>query len=1043
MLKTIWIAVILIAPAVSTSPAWPQGFGQNKVQYFDAKWSYLQSEHFDVYFYQGGYSVAVFVAETAEKSYLEISKSFDYSLRSRVSIITYQSHNDFEGTNVTFDSPEEGVGGFTEFFKNRIVIPYEGSYEALRHVTHHELTHAVMLEFMYGGGLGSIIASISRMPIPLWFIEGLAEYESRSGWDVESDLFMRDATINDYVPPINELYGFMSYKGGQSVWYYISQRYGAEKVGEILHQVKSARDVERGFKQSLGLSLEDLTKRWHQWLRKTYWPTVANLQDPEDIAKRLTDHRKKGNFVNNSPALSPQGDQLAFISDRSDYFDIYLMNVDDGKIKKKLLSGQTSSKFEELHWLRPGLSWSPDSKYLTFAAKAGKSDILYILEVNKAKVVRELNLGLDGIFSPFYSPDGRKITFTGMKNGHSDIYVVHLDDGRLEQITNDPFSDSDPAWSPDGKTIAFTSDRLDNLEAPTNPEFRLADYNYHQADIYLADAGTHILTRLTSEASNERTPEWTSRDGVLSYISDRDGVYNLYLHDLNSGEAYAVTNLLTGAFQPSWSSTGSLAFSSLFDAGYDIFYLRDPFDPSLKRALPQTQSVPDTTTIFEPPAAEPEDRKPDQLGLQETTRMPQGRIVFDDRYRAEPEEVEKVFLDSTEYLTVDGQFKVNKYKPRFTPDIVFASAAYSTFFGLQAMGLLAFSDMMGNHQIYLGLDLYSSLENSNIEALYLYLPKRTDFGVGIHHNVYFFAIRDSSNTNLYGDGYHYFRDRNYGFNFFSIYPFSKFTRLEASVDLMAIDRDNYSILTDKYTFEQKSKVMLPGISYVRDNILWGSVGPVNGMRARLSAYVSPDLEEILSPSSNAGWGLDFQTVIGDYRRYFKIGRDYTLAVRGTAGFSTGRDTISFFVGGQDNSINRRYNGEIHSDIKDIYFSNFVTPFRGGNYYEQSGNRFGLFNAEFRFPLIRRLDMGWPLPIGFRDIRGALFMDTGSAWNGNHFKGVTSAPNGDAMLQDLMMAYGLGTRLNLGYFVLRWDVAWRTWWNRTDKPRYFLSLGAEF
>lgn len=1049
-LKKLLAAVLILGGLAFGGPVSAQEFGQNKVQYFNAKWSYIQSEHFDVYFYQGGYDVAAFVAATAEDALKQIQQSFNYILENRVSIITYQSHNDFEGTNVSFEAPEEGVGGFTEFFKNRIVIPYEGSYEALRHVVHHELTHAVMLEFMYGGGLGSILASISRMPIPLWFTEGLAEFESRHGWDTESDIFMRDATINDYVPPINELYGFMAYKGGQSVWYYLSQRYGAEKVGEILHQVKSSRDVERGFRQSLGLSIDELTKRWHQWLRKTYWPTVANLQEPDNIAKRLTDHRQMNNFVNNSPALSPAGDQLAFISDRSDYFDIYLMSVDDGRIRRKLLSGQTSSKFEELHWLQPGLSWSPDGKNLAFAAKAGQSDALYILDVKKAKVKRQLRFDLDGIFSPFYSPDGRKVTFTGLKDGFADIYVVNLDDGKLTRITSDQYSDFDPAWSPDGKTIAFISDRGDNLEPPSDSTFRMANYNYHHMDVYLADVDTHVLTRLTSDPSNKRTPEWTSKEGVLSYISDQDGVYNLYLHDLNTGEAYPVTNLLTGAFQPSWSTSGGLAFASLYDAGYDIFYLRDPFDPSLKRAPKMPGAVPATsdTTATDSTAQgkKPEEKKPDQLGLQETSKAPEGRIVFDDRYREEPKEMKKVFLDSTQYLTDAGKFKVKKYKPRFTPDIVFASAAYSTFFGLQATGLLAFSDMMGNHQIYLGLDLYSSLENSNIEALYLYLPKRTDIGIGVHHNVYFFAVQDlSTNSNgslIYPDQYHYFRDRNYGFSVYASYPFSKYTRLDGTLDLMAIDRDNYNILNDQYNREDQVRVVLPGVSYVHDTILWGSVGPINGMRARVSAYASPNLQDLF-PKGNTRWGLDFQAVTADYRRYVKLGRDYTLALRGTAGASFGKNPVHFFLGGSDNWINRRYNGDIHSDIQDIYFSSFVTPFRGGNYYEQTGTRFGLINAEFRFPLIRRLDFGWPLPMGFRDIRGALFVDAGSAWDGNKFKGIGRAPNGDVTLQDLMLAYGLGARVNLGYFVLRWDIAWRTWLNHTDKPRYFLSLGAEF
>lgn len=1023
-----WLCICINAPA-----AW--GFGKNKVQYYSPQWSYIQSEHFDVYFPEHGYTIAQFVAETAEEAYLEISASFDYKLQNRVTIITYPSHNAFQATNVTFEMPEEGVGGFTEFFKNRIVIPYEGSYEQLRHVTHHELTHAVMLEMIYGGGLGSILASLSRMPMPMWFVEGLPEYESRHGWDTDSDLFMRDATINDYVPSINELSGFLDYKGGQSVLYYISQRYGEQKIAELLHRIKTARDVERGFKLALGLDIEELSKRWHKWLQSTYWPTVAELQDPGDIARRLTDHRKDKNFVNNSPALSPNGDLMAYLSDRSDYFDIYLFSVVDGKIKRKLLSGQTSAKFEELHWLRPGLSWSPDGKDLTFAAKAGKSDAIHILDVEKARVVQTLRFDLDGIFSPAYSPDGQKIAFVGMKEGHSDIYTVTLADGHLEQVTDDIFSDLDPAWSPDGRYVAYISDRGDYLEPPPE-DFDIAAHNYHQTDVYLADLETSSLKRITNSASNERTPEWSPKEDILSYVSDRDGVYNLYLHDLSTGEYYAITNLLTGCFQPSWSARGGLAFSSFFDAGYDIFYLRDPFDPSLKRT--PSEALGEEQPKIEEPEKSPLPEEPEKLGLQAPSeKTPMGRIIFDDRYRV-PEKTEKVFLDSSDYLTDKGKYKVNDYKIRFSPDIVFASAGYSTFFGLQAMGLMLFSDVLGNQQIFVGLDIYSDLENANVDLVYLYLPKRINYGIGIHHYAYFFYLYDDEKGE-----YTYYRDKNFGFTLQAEYPFSHFTRLEGSLDFMGIDRDTYDWLYNEYRYQEKRRVFMPGLSWVHDTILWGSTGPINGTRARLSVYASPDLEDQITLPGSPGWGLDFHTMILDARRYVRIANGYVFALRGTAGYSEGHDPINFFIGGENNWINRRYQGEIRGDIKDIYFSNFVTPFRGGDYYSASGTRFALTNVEFRYPLVQHLVLGWPLPIHLRNIRGALFMDTAGAWYDDNFRGTERTPNGDIALKDLMMGYGFGARVNLGIFLLRWDVAWRTYWNRTDKPRYYFALGAEY
>jgi len=191
---------------------------------------YIQSEHFDIYFSEGGESNAEFTAEIAEESYQELKDDFRYELTDRITIVVYNSHNDFEQTNISLGPPEESVGGFTEFFKNRVVIPYEGDWEKFRHVIHHELTHAVMLQMVYGSGVQAIVTGLTRLHLPIWFVEGLAEYESR-GWDTESDMFMRDAALNGRVPPISSLYAYMAYKGGQAVLYYISQKYGGEKIG--------------------------------------------------------------------------------------------------------------------------------------------------------------------------------------------------------------------------------------------------------------------------------------------------------------------------------------------------------------------------------------------------------------------------------------------------------------------------------------------------------------------------------------------------------------------------------------------------------------------------------------------------------------------------------------------------------------------------------------------------------------------------------------------------------------------------------------------
>ena len=289
MKAKILILISLLSISIIHTSVFAQYFGKNKVQDKNFEWQYLQSEHFDIYFNKGGKNVATFTAQVAEDSYQQLRKDFRYDLVDRIKIIVYNSHNDFGQTNVDLNPPEESVGGFTEFFKNRVVIPYEGEWEKFRHVIHHELTHAVMLQMVYGAGAQSIITGMTQFQMPLWFIEGLAEYESR-GWDIESDMFMRDATVSGYLPPIDYLYAFLAYKGGQSVLEYIADRYGNEKIGELIGKVKLSKSLNRGLKQSIGIDTEELTKRWQLYLKRKYWPDIADRKEPNEIAKALTEH---------------------------------------------------------------------------------------------------------------------------------------------------------------------------------------------------------------------------------------------------------------------------------------------------------------------------------------------------------------------------------------------------------------------------------------------------------------------------------------------------------------------------------------------------------------------------------------------------------------------------------------------------------------------------------------------------------------------------------------------------------------------------------
>ncbi len=1026
------LAALSLIPAVKI---FAQTFGRNHVQYktFDTK--YLQSAHFDIYFSAGGFALAEFTAEIAENSYRKLQKDFNYQLHDRIVILVYNSHNDFQQTNLSPGPPEETVGGFTEFFKNRIAIPYEGDWEKFRHVIHHELTHAVLLQMLYGTGVQAILAGLARLQMPLWFVEGLAEYESRisrvqgrelSGWDTESDMFMRDAAINNYVPDLPYLNGFLAYKGGQSVLEYLSRTYGREKIGELLGKLRLNKNLEDGLRSTLGVDVEELNRSWQKFLKKEYWPEAAGRQEPEEIGKQMTDHAAYRNFINNSAALSPRGDLLAFLSDKSDYFDIYLMRTFDGKMLAKLVSGQRSGNLEELHWLRPGMSWSPDSKFIVFAAKAGGEDVLHLVDVHQRKIVRTLKFGLDGVFSPAWSPGGNEIAFVGMKDGQCDLHAIHLHTGKLRKITDDVFSDLEPAYSPDGSQIAFVSDRGSCLEATKlDSSFKIWQADFRRSDVYVVEAkGVNnggMIQRITDTPALEKSPVFSPPGDRIAFVSDRSGIFNIYLRHLHSGEEYPITNVVTGILQLSWAGDGAqLAFVSFYNAGYEVFLLKNPLEikPGQVRL---------TDTAFRARSEEKSFAARDSSGLREDKYRYYvfGRDFMKGEVATKPERI--ALRDSNAYKNARGEYEVRDYKTKFSPDIIYGNAGYSQFFGVQGQTLISLSDVLGNHRFDFYTDLFYDIRNSNYLLRYVHLAQRTDYGLGAFHNAWLFGSRTLG----------VLRDRHYGMMLSAERPFNTFNRLEGNVIWLGLNRE----FLDVPLPTKRIRALMGSVAYVTDTALWGWTGPNNGGRRNLSLSFSPKIAR-----SNS---LGFLTVRGDVRRYLKFWQEHSLALRLAGGFSEGSEPQRFFLGGTDNWLNPHFRGGLRIDRpEDIYFSSFETPLRGAHYYEQTGNRFALLNLEFRFPLIRYLILGWPLPLGFQNIRGAMFTDIGAAWPGKwgryeNFKPFKKSPGFVPALQDLVMGYGFGARAHLGFLLLRWDVAWQTDLHRSSaRPIHYFSAGAE-
>ncbi|MEO2005314.1 MAG: hypothetical protein ABGY41_14590, partial [Candidatus Poribacteria bacterium] len=523
-------ALCLLLHLLPASSAPAQGFGKNKVNYTQEDWRVIRSEHFDVYFPDGSVWLAEFTARTAEDALTQIEDAWDYRLDRKIPLIIYTSHNTFSETNVIGGSIGETTGGFTEFNRSRVVIPYEGSYAQMRHVIHHELVHALQYNLFTSGSFKTL--ALSRLvSLPLWVVEGLAEFESM-GWDIEADNVMRDAVISDYVPSIETMrYGVFAYKGGQSVYRFLAQTYGRERIAEWLRSIKTTASVEKSFRYVFDETLEEIDAKWRMWLKKQYWPEIAERKSPGEYARPMTDHLEDGSYLNVGGRISPDASQLAYVSTQRGFADIYLMDVATGKTER-VIDGQQSPDFESLFLLRPGLAWSPTGSHLAIVAKKHGKNALFIFDVVEREVEREYLFDLDAIFTPTWSPDGERMAFVGLFQGWSDLYSVTLDDGELTRLTHDPYDERDPDWSPEGDLLAFSSDRRTTaLDYDDSTPFDYGPYN-----IYTVHADTRDVEQLTDHDAKDEYPAGSPDGRQLLLVSERSGGGDMYLLDLAGGE---------------------------------------------------------------------------------------------------------------------------------------------------------------------------------------------------------------------------------------------------------------------------------------------------------------------------------------------------------------------------------------------------------------------------------------------------------------------------------------------------------------------------
>jgi Tol biopolymer transport system component len=981
LLALLLVAAALVVPATGDA----QYFGRNKVPYERFKFEVLRTPHWDVHFYKEEATAAHDAARMLERWNSRLSAVMAHNLTKRKPVILYADHPDFQQTNVISGTLSEGTGGVTESLLDRMVLPMTGYYAETDHVLGHEGVHVFQYDI---ANKAEKNMNFERMP--LWFVEGMAEYLSVGPEDAHTAMWLRDALQRNDLPTIDALTNsgkYFPYRYGEALWAFIGGTWGDEKVTQFF---KSALEVgiDNAAIKTLGMRTDTLSKRWHAAIRTAYGPLLEGRTAPRATGHSLLAPRPGRPEYYVGPAISPDGKLVAYFHSGLRGVELKLADAATGEDRGTIASPGLSTKFDALSFLYSAGSWSPDGKRLAFVSYSDGDNEIDIVNIESRDIERRIKpTNVGAISTVSWSPDGTRLAFSGMTGGISDLYLFELSSGMTRRLTNDLHADLQPAWSPDGSAIAFISDREGPLPEGIEAGSDFKRLSHAPLRLAVVDATTGRVSVLPAiSGAKHVSPQFAADGRSILFVSDRGGYSDIYRIEIESGALFQVTKAATGIsgiseFSPALSvsrGAGTLAFSVFEQGGLMLATLQQQELTGERVSAP---NVAGTSAAMLPGGAV------------------NGRVVLS-------------YVTDYAAGLPDTEFAERRYRPGLKLAYIGPPSLGATVggpFGTTVVGgaSAAFSDLLGNHFLGVGLQASGTIRDIGGQALYINSERRWTWGLSAERSPYLYAYATQSAT-----GYDYILAHIAvtGASALTQYSRSSTTRLELSAGYQNYDYyyESKSLLGNDDAVPIASPPSLSlgraSIAFVGDDASMGYTSPFAGTRFRFEA----------SPTIGS---LNYQTYTADVRRYTFM-RPFTLAMRGLHYGRYGRD-------GDNNRIGSVFLGEPML-IRGYTFESFgdgsecaqgTGALQGSSCAQLDrllGSRVAIANLEFRIPLFGARGLGL-IETAFPPLEIAPFFDAGVAWSGSSAPVFSFDPNSTDRTP--VTSAGVTSRLNLFGFAI--------------------------
>lgn len=962
-----------------------QYFGRNKPRYQQHDFQVHETAHFRIYDYLKNPDKLRELAASAELWYLMHQAVLLDTFTEKNPIIIYNDHSGFQQTNTIMGDIGVGTGGVTEALRNRVVFPVAMTNQQTHHVLGHELVHAFQYKLILEGD-STTMRNLGNLP--LWMVEGLAEYLSIGRIDPHTAMWMRDAVKHDALPKnFRDLDSgkFFPYRWGQAFWAFVTGVYGDGVINPLF--VNTARfGLEGAVQLVLNTTADSLSAAWTRTLRNHYGQWVTKGKKDRFPGKRLLSDDNFGS-MNISPSISPNGKYFTFLSERNLFsIDLYLADARTGKVIRKVASSAQDGHIDHFDFIESAGTWAPDSERFAFDVYEQGRSVLIVKDVFSGKTLERIAIpGVPEFSHPAWSPDGRTIVVSGLVNGQTDLYAYDLRTQKVRRLTNDRYSEIHPTWSRDGSVLAFATDQLGMERGRTDGAWRM---NIGIMD--MANGYTEMLDIFPG--ADNVNPQFDGQ-GNLYFLSNRDGMRNLYYYDRVTKQVFQATQLETGIsgithYAPAIAVAGDRVLYTLYNEGsYEIHQARaESFEKKEVSA----------NAVDMAPAALP----PFSPGKRDVVNT--NLRLMDRNFK---EVLDTIALRKVPYK---ANFSLSYIGGGGGIGVMTGNTSFGAVTGLAGGVDMLFDDILGNNQMYVGLAVNGEIQDAAGIFSYINNKRRLAWGGSFSHipfrSVAYYGLRNTQieiRPGVQIDAIEevlgiqrLFQER---LSAFVMYPFSTTRRIEfgGAFEYYSTRTTEYSTFYDPVTLLAigTRRQRVPGsaqlslfnanTALVGDNSFFGFTAPLQGWRYRIG------LEKFFGD-------FNFYTVLLDGRRYFRF-RPFTLAMRsmsyGRFGGNSDR-VFPFFLGNP--WFVRGYGSS------DLYTADPQLAER------MIGSKMSVANAELRLPFLGRKPLSLvnfflPVDLGF-------FADGGVAMF--NFSDLEEPSEQTGQIHQPIFSVGASIRINL-------------------------------